>query len=58
MERFNRILKQEFLTTRCKTMKGLNHLIADSIVTCNYYRPHLSFSMFNPNRMYERKKPS
>ncbi len=31
-ERINGILKQEFLTTRCQTMKELDHLIAESIM--------------------------
>ena len=36
-ERINRILKQEFLTTRCQTMKELDHLIAESIMIYNCY---------------------
>ncbi|HGW1746850.1 TPA: integrase core domain-containing protein, partial [Klebsiella pneumoniae] len=41
-ERINGILKQEFLITRCQTMKELDHLIAESIMIYNCYRPHLS----------------
>ena len=55
-ERVNGILKQEFLTTRCKTMKELDHLIAESIVIYNCYRPHLSLDMLTPNQMYEKEK--
>lgn len=55
-ERVNGILKQEFLTTRCKTMKELNHLIAESIVIYNCYRPHLSLNMLTPNQMYDKQK--
>ena len=55
-ERINGILKQEFLTTRCKTMRELDHLIAESIVIYNCYRPHLSLGMMTPNQMYEKTK--
>ncbi|MCH7337948.1 IS3 family transposase [Acinetobacter sp. NIPH 2699] len=55
-ERVNGILKQEFLTTRCKTMRELDHLIAESIVIYNCYRPHLSLNMLTPNQMYEKEK--
>ncbi|NCU22240.1 transposase, partial [Acinetobacter haemolyticus] len=55
-ERINGILKQEFLTTRCKTMKELDHLISKSIVIYNCYRPHLSLNMITPNQMYEKAK--
>lgn len=55
-ERINGILKQEFLTTRCKTMKELEHLISESIVIYNCYRPHLSLNMITPNQMYEKAK--
>ncbi|QHI21957.1 hypothetical protein Ahae5227_02655 [Acinetobacter haemolyticus] len=55
-ERINGILKQEFLTTRCKTMKELDHLISESIVIYNCYRPHLSLNMITPNQMYEKAK--
>lgn len=50
-ERINGILKQEFLTTRCQTMKELDHLITESIMIYNYYRPHLSLNMNTPNQM-------
>ena len=55
-ERINGILKQEFLTTRCQTMKELDHLIAESIMIYNCYRPHLSLNMNTPNQMYEQTK--
>ena len=55
-ERINGILKQEFLTTRCQTMKELDHLITESIMIYNYYRPHLSLNMNTPNQMYEQTK--
>lgn len=34
-------------------MKELDHLISESIVIYNYYRPHLSLNMITPNQMYE-----
>lgn len=55
-ERVNGILKQEFLTTRCKNMEELDQLIAESIVIYNCYRPHLSLGMLTPNQMYEKAK--
>lgn len=55
-ERVNGILKQEFLTTRCQTMKELDHLITESIMIYNCYRPHLSLNMNTPNQMYEQTK--
>lgn len=55
-ERVNGILKQEFLTTRCKNMKELDQLIAESIVIYNCYRPHLSLGMLTPNQMDEKSK--
>ena len=55
-ERINGILKQEFLTTRCQTMKELDHLIAESIMIYNCYRPHLSLNMNIPNQTYEQTK--
>lgn len=55
-ERVNGILKQEFLTTRCKTMRELDYLIGESIVIYNCYRPHLSLNMLTPNQMYEKRK--
>ena len=55
-ERINGILKQEFLTTRCQTMKELDHLITESIMIYNYYRPHLSLNMNTPNQTYEQTK--
>lgn len=55
-ERVNGILKQEFLTTRCKTMEELEHLIAESVIIYNCYRPHLSLNMLTPNQMYEKEQ--
>ena len=55
-ERINGILKQEFFNTKCKTMRELDHLIAESIVIYNCYRPHLSLNMLTPNQMYEKAK--
>lgn len=54
-ERVNGILKQEFLTTRCKTKEELEHLIAESVIIYNCYRPHLSLNMLTPNQMYEKE---
>lgn len=55
-ERINGILKQEFLTTRCSSMKELDQLIAESILIYNCYRPHLSLNMLTPNQMDEQGK--
>ena len=55
-ERINGILKQEFLTIRCNSMKELDQLIAESIEIYNCYRPHLSLEMLTPNQMYEKAK--
>lgn len=49
------ILKQEFLTIRCNSMKELDQLIAESIEIYNCYRPHLSLGM-TPNQMFEKAK--
>lgn len=45
-EQVNGILKQEFLTTRCKNMEELDRLIAE----------YLSLGMLTPNQMYEKAK--
>lgn len=55
-ERINVILKQEFLTTRCQTMKELYYLIAEYIMIYNCDRPHLSLNMNTPNQRYEQTK--
>jgi transposase InsO family protein len=55
-ERINGILKQEFLTIRCNSMKELDQLIAESIEIYNCYRPHLSLGMMTPNQMFEKAR--
>lgn len=55
-ERINGILKQEFLTQRCNTMKELDHLIAESIMIYNCYRPHLSLNMQTPYEVYKQNQ--
>ena len=55
-ERINGILKQEFLTMRCKSMKELGCLIRESIMIYSCYRHHLSLNMRTPNEMYEQTK--
>jgi transposase InsO family protein len=55
-ERINGILKQEFLTIRCNSMKELDQLIAESIEIYNCYRTHLSLGMMTPNQMFEKAR--
>uniref|UniRef100_UPI00048D39C1 integrase core domain-containing protein n=1 Tax=Shewanella waksmanii TaxID=213783 RepID=UPI00048D39C1 len=53
-ERVNGILKQEFLLSRCRTMKELGVLIKESIEIYNQLRPHLSLGMKTPNEVHEK----
>lgn len=55
-ERVNGILKQEFLTKRCRTLEELEALVKESIEIYNSVRPHLSLGMLTPDQMYEKSK--
>ncbi|WP_231745324.1 MULTISPECIES: IS3 family transposase [Microbulbifer] len=55
-ERVNGILKQEFLTVRCRTYAELKALLKESIYAYNHLRPHLSLGMQTPESV--RKKAS
>ena len=54
-ERINGILKGEFLINRCNTGKELKLLIAESIITYNNKRPHLSLKYKTPNFIHNKK---
>jgi putative transposase len=53
-ERINGILKGEFLFYTCKDERELKHLIDESILIYNNYRPHLSLNMETPNLVHEK----
>lgn len=53
-ERINGILKQEFLTERCKTFDELKQLVDESVDTYNQYRPHLSLGMKTPDEVHKK----
>ena len=55
-ERVNGILKQEFLTTRCRSFDELKQLIDESINTYNHFRPHLSLDMKTPDQVHKKAK--
>lgn len=55
-ERVNGILKQEFLTRRCRNLEELDKLVAQSIEIYNDKRPHLSLRMLTPNQQYQQSK--
>jgi transposase InsO family protein len=53
-ERMNGILKQEFLTHKCKNGEELNKMIKQSINSYNNLRPHLSLNMKTPNQIHKK----
>ena len=53
-ERFNGILKQEFLLYKCRTLKELKSLVRDSVTIYNRLRPHLSLGMQTPEEVHEK----
>lgn len=55
-ERVNGILKDEFLTHRCKSIDELEIMIRESIFIYNNLRPHLSLEMKTPNFVHEKTR--
>ncbi|MFC6631996.1 IS3 family transposase [Microbulbifer taiwanensis] len=53
-ERVNGILKQEFLTVRCRTFAELKVLLEESIYAYNHLRPHLSLGMETPESVHKK----
>ncbi|SHE48953.1 Integrase core domain-containing protein, partial [Microbulbifer donghaiensis] len=53
-ERVNGILKQEFLTVRCRTFAELQALLTESIYAYNHLRPHLSLGMETPESVHKK----
>ncbi|WP_143186836.1 IS3 family transposase [Microbulbifer donghaiensis] len=53
-ERVNGILKQEFLTVRCRTFAELQKLLAESVYAYNHLRPHLSLGMETPESVHKK----
>ncbi len=57
-ERVNGILKQEFLTARCRTFTELQKLVDESIYAYNHLRPHMSLGMQTPESVHKKASPS
>jgi putative transposase len=55
-ERVNGILKQEFLLYKCKSLKELKMLVAQSVQIYNELRPHLSLRMKTPNQVHRKAR--
>ena len=53
-ERMNGIIKEEFITTKPKTVDMARKIVEQSIRIYNSKRPHLSLNYKTPNQMHKK----